>query len=1026
MPEATNHREDAPLANDSLARLLALTAERSDAFVATLEEVEGDVDLRDPAGPRSHPLAAGTRLSRGVALATGEGRAALSFDATGMRVALEPDSTLSLAPWGERDRRLGLERGSLRAWTPPESPAANFATPFGPVELRPGRSFRLALAAGGVVANDLGAHARWSDFIQSTRPTRKRTMTAQSTKRWAYAASIVGIAAVAGLATRGNWSGSERGRGSSKELRTIQTLIGSVEHDAALEPLIESGGAAGVVDRLANDARVRPAATASPAPRGGERPAGVAPAPQSRVWGESGSGNKTRVTIYRRRDRVSESATGVATPTPMPAGYTDPQWVPTRIDKRMRVRAGSESSPEAAAAKAERLRERGYQDVEVKEEGGRRNVYVGDFAEKEKTAAGELMGKLQRDGEAEARLFWVPKEVPADAPRDSEDWNGALSLIQPKGFVAPQAGMDVPADAPSGFRTIVKSSVSEFSRSRDPHTDKNAGLAPNGSEAGDTQEVRGGGSQPSRFTYDPSLGTTSVGDVYRIVQDGSPAPTTGQTGAETETRVEAHANGYVSPSGQALVASATGVAPTRPDRGQELIGFKSTADQPLSTFALDADTAAYSRARRQILEGRWPDGSGVRVEEFVNYFRQDYAAPEDGLAIHLDAAPWPFNPSGTTLLRVGVQTRSPESKPRLDAMVVFVVDVSGSMASGDKLALAQQTLLHLAAKLRPTDRVGIVSYNQQARVILWPTPASERAKIESAIEGLHAAGSTNVEHGLTTGYELALAEDGPAGPRRVFLLSDGVANSGATSPNAILERVREAAKAGVDLTALGVGMGDYNDRLLEELANKGNGVYHYIDSMDEARRALGGDLGGALEFVARDAKVQVAFNQGVVSRYRLLGYENRALADADFRRNEVDAGEIGPGHAATALYLIEFVDRAEKDGNAREIDPLATVFARWEDPATGLVREIQRSIVRTDCSASFEVSPARFQLSALAALLAETLRGDPWTADITMTEIARRASGVAGLLPDDQDATEFAYLASRLSRLEENGQRPPR
>jgi len=438
--------------------------------------------------------------------------------------------------------------------------------------------------------------------------------------------------------------------------------------------------------------------------------------------------------------------------------------------------------------------------------------------------------------------------------------------------------------------------------------------------------------------------------------------------------------------------------------------FIDTEDDHLSTFAMDVDTASYTVARRFVMDGYPPDPDSVRVEEFINYFAQEYEQPTEGaFAIHLEGAPSPFGGEKHWLLRVGLQGRTIAAEERKDASLVFVIDVSGSMAMENRLGLVKRSLRLLVEELRPTDQIGIVVYGSQARVVLRPTSGENKDAILGAIEELAAGGSTNAEEGLQLGYQMASLLLEPGRIARVILLSDGVANVGRTGSGSILEEIRGYVEEGVNLSTVGFGMGNFNDVLMERLANDGNGNYAYVDSLPQARRIFVENLTGMLQVIAKDAKVQVDFNPEVVSRYRLLGYENRRLADDQFRDDTVDAGEVGAGHAVTALYEVKFHEGAEGQ--------VAKVHVRYQDPDTGEVKEVSRDFSRIELNAAFEETTPRFQLDAAVAEYAEILRESYWAQEGSLTDVRVLARRVSALLPDDPDVTEFALLVTRAEQI---------
>ena len=439
--------------------------------------------------------------------------------------------------------------------------------------------------------------------------------------------------------------------------------------------------------------------------------------------------------------------------------------------------------------------------------------------------------------------------------------------------------------------------------------------------------------------------------------------------------------------------------------------FIDTEDDHLSTFALDVDTASYTVMRRFLRDGHLPARDSVRVEEFVNYFDQDYEPPaEQAFAIHMDGSPAPFGGQNHWLLRVGLQGKSISAEERKDATLIFAIDVSGSMAREDRLGLVQRSLELLVDELRPSDKVGIVIYGDRGYTLLEPTSGRNKGTILDAIYSLGSGGSTYVEDGLRLAYLMASEQVEPGRITRVLLLSDGVGNVGATGADSILRTIRSHVDEGVTLTTVGFGMGNFNDILMERLANDGNGTYHYVDSLTEAKRLFVENLTGTLQVIASDAKVQVDFNPEVVTRFRLLGYENRRVADEDFRNDEVDAGEVGADHSVTALYELKLAEDA--DG------PLATAYVRYQDPDTNEVVEVKLEFEREELANDFENASPRFQLSAVVAEYAEILRESYWAQDGNLTDVAAEARRVQELLPDDEHVTEFADLVTRAERID--------
>ncbi|MEZ4733537.1 MAG: von Willebrand factor type A domain-containing protein [Caldilineaceae bacterium] len=451
-------------------------------------------------------------------------------------------------------------------------------------------------------------------------------------------------------------------------------------------------------------------------------------------------------------------------------------------------------------------------------------------------------------------------------------------------------------------------------------------------------------------------------------------------------------------------------------------GFVATAQDARSTFAVDVDTGAYTLARRYLTDGALPPAEAVRVEEFINYFNYHYAYPaaDETFAITLDAAPSPFvtDPSHR-MVRIGIQGYAIPADQRKDVALTFVIDVSGSMDMENRLGLAKRALTLLVEELRPTDAVAIVVYGSQARTVLPMTSAAEKNTIIDAIGRLVPDGSTNAEEGLRMGYELAWRAYNPDAINRVVLVSDGVANVGATGPDAILEHIAQYAVQGITMTSVGVGMGNYNDVLMEQLADKGDGFYAYVDDIDAARRLFVDDLTSTLQAIAKDAKVQVVFDPATVASYRLVGYENRDVADDDFRNDEVDAGEIGAGHSVTALY--EVVLQAEVQ---EQQTTLATVYLRWQDLATGEVLEINRSLTVGELATVFAESDPTLQLAVTVAEYGEILRHSDWGADSTLEQVLNEAQRINEQITiahgADADVTELVDLLWRANQLAAN------
>ncbi|MDC0886766.1 VWA domain-containing protein [Altererythrobacter sp.] len=338
--------------------------------------------------------------------------------------------------------------------------------------------------------------------------------------------------------------------------------------------------------------------------------------------------------------------------------------------------------------------------------------------------------------------------------------------------------------------------------------------------------------------------------------------------------------------------------------GEEISPVKVVSNEPVSTFSVDVDTGAYANARRFLSQGQMPPKAAVRTEEFINYFRYDYDLPTDRaqpFTVNLDAARSPWN-TNTRLVRIGLAGYDLPRAERPPINLVFLMDVSGSMGRPDKLPLVKTALSGLAGELKPEDKVSIVVYAGAAGLVLEPT--SNTRKIRAALEALSAGGSTAGGAGIQLAYQIAEDNKIEGGVNRVILATDGDFNVGISSRDALVELVEKKRDSGITLTTLGFGTGNYNEAMMEQIANHGNGNYAYIDSALEARKVLGEEMQSTLFTIAKDVKIQVEFNPAVISQYRLVGYENRALREEDFDNDAVDAGDIGAGHQVTAIYEV--------------------------------------------------------------------------------------------------------------------------
>jgi Ca-activated chloride channel family protein len=442
--------------------------------------------------------------------------------------------------------------------------------------------------------------------------------------------------------------------------------------------------------------------------------------------------------------------------------------------------------------------------------------------------------------------------------------------------------------------------------------------------------------------------------------------------------------------------------------GEAVATVQAVADAPVSTFGIDVDTGSYANVRRMLTQGNMPPQGAVRTEEMLNYFRYDYPLPRDrerpfSVTADMTTTPW----SGETrLLRVGLRGYDIDRAERPAANLVFLFDVSGSKQDADKLPLVQCSLALLAERLNPRDRVSIVVYAGAAGQVLAPT--SDRRLILDSLSRLQAGGSTAGAEGIALAYQVARAGRIEGGINRVILATDGDFNVGVTDNEALIDMVEREREGGTTLTTLGFGEGNYNEAMMEQVADHGNGNYAYIDSPREAQKVLDQELSSTLFTIARDVKVQVEFNPAYVSEYRLIGYENRALAEQDFDNDRIDAGDIGAGHQVTALYEIVpagargWLPERHYPANKRDAlgqlnNELAWLRLRYKLPGQDQSRLIEQPIgARLIGSARAPSGDTAF--AAAVAAFGQKLRGDPWLAGFSFADARRLAerSGTNG------------------------------
>ncbi|MBW8889189.1 MAG: von Willebrand factor type A domain-containing protein [Fibrobacteres bacterium] len=464
--------------------------------------------------------------------------------------------------------------------------------------------------------------------------------------------------------------------------------------------------------------------------------------------------------------------------------------------------------------------------------------------------------------------------------------------------------------------------------------------------------------------------------------------------------------------------------------------FLESRSNPLSTFSIDVDGASYSNTRRFIQEGQLPPADAVRIEEFVNYFDYDYPQPtgSDPFSISTEIASTPWNAS-TKLVRIGLQGRRMEASRLPPNNLVFLIDVSGSMNTPEKLPLLKDGFRMLIDQLRPQDKVSIVVYAGAAGMVLPPTPGSDKESIREALDRLEAGGSTAGGAGLRMAYQAAQNAFIRGGNNRVILATDGDFNVGVSNDADLIRLIESERGKGVFLSVLGFGTGNYKDAKMEQLADKGDGNYYYVDNINEARKVLVEKLAGTLFAIAKDVKLQVEFNPAAVSSYRLIGYENRALAAEDFNDDRKDAGELGAGASVTALYEIvpaaparpkvdplKYQDKGGSGwnwgwGKARDAE-LLTVKFRYKQPGGSTSKLISRSLKGND--AAWQDASEDFRFAAAAAGFGLVLRGSRFRGDLDFDKVAAMANGARGRDTQGRRA-EFATLVDQARALAGNG-----
>jgi Ca-activated chloride channel family protein len=457
-------------------------------------------------------------------------------------------------------------------------------------------------------------------------------------------------------------------------------------------------------------------------------------------------------------------------------------------------------------------------------------------------------------------------------------------------------------------------------------------------------------------------------------------------------------------------------------------------NDPVSTFSIDVDTGAYSNMRRWLNQGQLPPEDAVRIEEFINYFSYEYPLPQDSrtpFRASTEIAPTPWN-SNTHLLRIGIQGYDTPKAQLPASNLVFLIDVSGSMRSTDKLPLLQQALTMLVGQLDARDSISMVVYAGASGVVLPPTHGDHKADILAALQQLQAGGSTNGAAGIRLAYQMAQQNFVKNGINRVILATDGDFNVGLASTEELIDLIQRKRQAGIALTTLGFGSGNYNDHLLEQLADEGNGNHAYIDRLSEAQKVLADELSATLLTIAKDVKIQIEFNPERVSEYRLIGYENRMLNEEDFSNDKVDAGEIGSGHRVTALYEISLTGSAgerlpprryqsgttaAEDAQKGFGNELAHLRIRYKLPGEDKSELIQTAVMDNEIKAHGSDS---FNFAASVAAFGQKLRGGKYLESFDYKDIEALARNSRGNDPHGY-RSEFMQLVKLAGSLDHTG-----
>jgi len=630
---------------------------------------------------------------------------------------------------------------------------------------------------------------------------------------------------------------------------------------------------------------------------------------------------------------------------------------------------------------------------------------------------------------AAAMLAFDAEQQKSSIPTKGSGWVARLRSIVPQGNWIMDTrltyGLGTAAVAllllPLGYQLYTTTAVTPLSMlpTARPEAMRPAELPAAPAESGAEADLAAAGSEESEAASAPIAPMATKQAAGEQLRRAAEAPVRAMSeAADGGDEVLAAESAAAGPAAAAMPMAAPEpmLAPPTEPSGDVFTPFAESpvhlvSEQPVSTFSVDVDTASYAYVRRALSEGRLPAAEAVRIEELINYFSYDYPVPESAATPFeptLQIYPTPWN-ADTQLLQIGIKGYIPpviEDRPN---NLVFLIDSSGSMEAPDKLPLLKRALGLLVGQLGANDTVSIVAYAGSAGVVLEPTAASEKAAILGALDGLWAGGSTAGAQGIELAYRLAAEQRVEGGSNRVILATDGDFNVGIEDPEELETFIEGQRDAGIFLSVLGFGQGNLGDDTMQALAQNGNGVAAYIDSFKEAQKVLVEQVGGTLETIAADVKIQVEFNPAVVSEYRLVGYETRALHREDFNNDRVDAGDVGAGHTVTALYEIVPVGspgglieplRYETPPEAAPVAPASEEYGflklRYKQPGAASSQLLEMPITPDLAVDSLAAAPEDARWAAAVAAFGQKLKGSRYGSDMTWDEIRSLAQGARG------------------------------